>query len=69
MLNSAHTDWTAYHLLQQYKQLRTSLCAAHHGYVRRRHAYAMGSSSKDYYLYGLVDNRLSRESFNGRPRP
>ena len=28
----------------------------------------MGSANKENLLYGLVNNRLSRGSFNGRPR-
>ena len=32
-------------------------------------AYATGSTSKERLLYRLVDNRLPRGSFNGRPRP
>ena len=28
-----------------------------------------GSANKEYLLYGLVDDHLSRGSFNGRPRP
>ena len=29
----------------------------------------MGSANKERLLYGLVNNRLSLGSFNGRPRP
>ena len=39
--------------------------------LQRFAAYAMGSASKERLLYGPVDNRLLRGSFNryGCPRP
>ena len=39
--------------------------------LQRFAAYATGSASKERLLYGPVDNRLLRGSFNcyGRPRP
>ena len=57
--------------------------ASRTAYVPRRHCLTLiymvslypsmqliaGSASKEHLLYGLVDNRLSRGSFNGRPRP